>query len=43
VLGAVTIRVAEWAVVDAGGSVGATEETPDQLFVGITTNLGRLF
>jgi hypothetical protein len=43
VLGAVTIRVAEWAVVDAGGSVGATEETPDQLFVGITTNFGRLF
>jgi hypothetical protein len=43
VLGAVTIRLAEWAVVDAGGSVGTTEETPDQLFVGITTNMGRLF
>jgi hypothetical protein len=43
VLGAVTIRVAEWVVVDAGGAAGATDGTPDQLFVGLTTNLGRLF
>jgi hypothetical protein len=43
VLAAVTIRVAEWAVIDAGGSAGATDATPDQVFVGITTNLGRLF
>src|SRR5439155_396109 len=43
VLGAATIRLAEWAVVDAGGAVGATGGTPDQLFLGITTNLGRLF
>ncbi len=43
VLGAATIRLAEWAVVDAGGAVGATDGTPDQLFLGITTNLGRLF
>jgi len=43
VLGAFTIRLAEWAVVDAGGVAGVTAGTPDQLFVGITTNLGRLF
>jgi hypothetical protein len=43
VLGAVTIRLAEWAVIDAGGAAGATTTTPDQLFVGLTTNLGRLF
>ena len=43
VLGAVTIRLAEWAVVDAGGAAGATDGTPDQVFVGITTNLGRQF
>ena len=43
VLGAVTIRLAEWAVLDAGGAAGATAATPDQVFVGITTNLGRLF
>jgi len=43
VLGAVTIRLAEWAVIDAGGAAGATDSTPDQLFVGLTTNLGRLF
>src|SRR5947207_510055 len=42
-LGAATIRLTEWAVVDAGGAVGATGGTPDQLFLGITTNLGRLF
>ena len=43
VLGAVTIRLAEWAVIDAGGAAGATDSTPDQLFVGLTTNLGRVF
>jgi hypothetical protein len=43
VLGAMTLRLAEWAVVDAGGAVRTTSDTPDQLFVGVTTNLGRLF
>jgi hypothetical protein len=40
-LGAVVVRLLEWAVVDVGGSLGLTDDTPDQLFVGVTTNLGR--
>lgn len=43
VLGAVTLRPAAWVVVDAGGVAGTTDCTPDQLFVGITTNVGRVF
>jgi len=43
VLGATLITLAEWVVVDVGGVLGATRETPDQLFVGVTTNLGRIF
>ena len=43
VLGAMTLRVVEWVVVDAGGVVRTTSGTPDQVFVGCTTNLGRLF
>jgi hypothetical protein len=43
VLGAVTLRLAEWALVDAGGVAGTTAGTQDQVFLGITTNLGRLF
>jgi hypothetical protein len=42
-LGAVTLRLAGWAVADAGGVVRTASGTPDQLFVGITTNLGRVF
>jgi hypothetical protein len=42
VLGAITFRVAEWVVVDAGGVARTTSGTADQLFVGCTTNLGRL-
>ena len=42
-LGALTIRVAPWAVVDAGGQHGTTPNSPDALFVGLTTNLGRAF
>jgi hypothetical protein len=42
-LGAVTVRPAEWVVVDAGGSVGLWRETPHLLFVGVTTNLGALW
>jgi hypothetical protein len=43
ILGAVTLRLAEWAMADAGGVVRTASGTPDQLFVGMTTNLGRLF
>jgi len=42
-LGAVTVRPAEWIVVDAGGSVGVWRETPHLVFVGVTTNLGAVF
>src|SRR6266702_4066851 len=42
-LGAVTVRLAQWAVVDAGGSVGLWRDTPDLAFVGLTTNIGRVF
>jgi len=42
-LGAVTVRPAEWIVVDAGGSVGLWRETPHLVFVGVTTNLGAVF
>src|SRR5437667_351213 len=42
-LGAVTVRLAEWVVADAGGVARTASGTPDQLFVGITTNLGRAF
>ena len=42
-LGAVLVTFAEWVVMDAGGVLGLTVETPDQLFVGLTTNIGRIF
>jgi len=38
----VTVRPAEWIVVDAGGSVGLWRETPHLVFVGVTTNLGAV-
>ena len=43
VLVAVLTTLGESVVADAGGVWGATSGTPDQLFVGLTTNLGRLF
>jgi hypothetical protein len=42
-LAAVLVTAAEWVVVDMGGVVGLTAETADQVFVGVTTNLGRIF
>ncbi len=42
-LGAVTARPAEWLVVDGGGVVGLGAAGRDQLFLGVTTNLGRIF
>ena len=40
---AVLVTAAEWAVIDAGGVAGLTRDTPDQMFVGLTTNWGRIF
>lgn len=43
VLGALTFRVAPWAVVDGGGEWGTTRRSPNSVFLGLTTNLGRVF
>lgn len=43
VLGAITLRLAEWAVADAGGVARIASGTPDEVFVGLTTNLGRIW
>ena len=42
-LAALMVTFTEWAVLDGGGVAGLTPGTPDQLFVGLTTNLGRIF
>jgi hypothetical protein len=42
-LGAVMLTVVDWVVVDVGGVRGLVDGTPDQVFVGMTTNLGRIF
>jgi hypothetical protein len=39
----VLLTFAEWAVVDFGGVWGLRGGTDDQVFVGLTTNFGRLF
>jgi len=43
VLVAVLITPGEWVVADAGGVWGAAPQTPNQVFLGLTTNLGRIF
>jgi hypothetical protein len=43
VLGALTVRLAPWAVLDAGGQWGTTTNSPNALFAGLTTNVGRVF
>ena len=40
---ALLITPAEWVVVDAGGLWGMAVGTPDQVFLGLTTTLGRIF
>lgn len=42
-LAAVMVTVADWVVLDAGGVRGLVDGTPDQLFLGMTTNVGRIF
>ena len=42
-LAALLVTVSQWVVVDGGGVRGLVGGTPDQLFVGMTTNLGRIF
>ena len=43
ILGAFTARVAPWVVLDAGGVRRIASGSPNSLFVGLTTNLGRVF
>jgi hypothetical protein len=42
-LGAVALRVVEWAVLDGGAVRGLAAGTADQAFLGATVNLGRIF
>lgn len=42
-LAAMLVTFAEWVVLDLGGVVGLTAGTADQMFVGLTTNMGRIF
>ena len=41
-LGALSYRFAPGAVLDLGGAHGTTRSSPNSLFIGLTTNLGRL-
>jgi hypothetical protein len=41
-LGALTVTPAQWMVIDAGGTLGLGVGSPDVVFIGLTTNLGRL-
>jgi hypothetical protein len=41
-LGALTVTPVQWIVIDAGGTLGLGSGSPDVIFVGLTTNLGRL-
>jgi hypothetical protein len=42
-LGAVLFSLAEWVVLDVGGVLGVGNQSADQLFIGATTNVGRVF
>jgi len=42
-LAAVSVRLAEWAALDGGAVLGLGALSRDQLFLGLTTNLGRAF
>jgi hypothetical protein len=42
VLGSVLVTLAAWAIVDVGGVLGLSATSPDQLFVGLTTNFGAI-
>jgi hypothetical protein len=41
-LGSVLVTLAEWAVADVGGVMGLSDGSPDQVFVGLTTNFGAI-
>ena len=41
-LGALLVTPAQWIVIDFGGTIGLGSGSPDAVFLGATTNLGRL-
>ncbi|HKC47585.1 MAG TPA: hypothetical protein VKB63_08300 [Gemmatimonadales bacterium] len=41
-LGAVLVTPVQWLVIDIGGTLGLGAGSPDVIFLGLTTNLGRL-
>jgi len=41
-LGALTLRIVPWVVADAGGVLHTAPGSPNQVFVGLTTNLGQV-
>jgi hypothetical protein len=41
-LGALLVTPVQWFVIDAGGTLGLGSGSPDVIFLGLTTNLGRL-
>ena len=42
-LAALMVTVMDWVVVDGGAVRGLVDGTPDQVFLGVTTNMGRIF
>ena len=41
-LGALVVTPVQWLVIDAGGTFGLGSGSPDVIFLGLTTNLGKL-
>ncbi len=41
-LGALLVTPVQWIVIDAGGTLGLGSGSPNVIFLGLTTNLGRL-
>lgn len=41
-LGALLVTPAQWIVIDVGGTIGLGSGSPDVIFLGATTNFGRL-
>ena len=41
-LGALVVTPVQWMVIDIGGTTGLGSGSPDVVFIGLTTNLGRL-
>jgi hypothetical protein len=42
-LAALMVTLVDWVVVDGGAVRGFFDRTPDQVFLGVTTNVGRIF